>query len=52
MAKKRRFPKRPKITASLDAWKRWEERAKEVKKHNDKLEATKKAKQTISKKFR
>ena len=52
MAKKRKMPKRPKLSASLDVFKRWEERAKEVKKHNDALDKAKKAKESILKKYR
>jgi len=49
--KKRKYPKRPKMTASLDAWKSWEKRASEVKRFNDAIERDKKAKQNIAKKF-
>lgn len=51
MAKKKKYPKRPKASASLETWKNWERRAAEVKKHNNKIEAERKAKQKIAKKY-
>jgi hypothetical protein len=32
--KLRKFPKRPKQSASLEIWKKWERKYKEVNKHN------------------
>jgi hypothetical protein len=52
MATKKKMPKRPKINASLDVWKRWEERAKVVKAHNTKIDQVKKQKESISKKYK
>lgn len=45
MAKLKKLPKRPKQSASLEAWKKWEGKCNEVKKMNDsilKAEAEKK----------
>jgi len=52
MAKKRKLPKRPKKSASIDVWKRWESRAAVVKKHNDAIEKAQKEKERIAAKFR
>lgn len=47
MAKKRKYPKRPKQSASLQVWKNYEARCKEVDKHNAQLEKDAKAKKSI-----
>lgn len=52
MAKKRKYPKRPKQSASLETWKNYETKCKEVDKHNAQLEKDKKAKQAIINKVR
>ena len=51
MAKKRKLPKKPKLTASIETWKSWEKRAAEVKKHNNKIDSDRNAKLRISKKY-
>lgn len=35
MAKLKKLPKKPKSTASLEVWKKWEQKCMEVKKAND-----------------
>ncbi len=35
MAKLKKLPKKPKSSASLDTWKKWESKCMEVKKTND-----------------
>jgi hypothetical protein len=52
MAKKRKFPKAPKATASLDTWKRYEDRLDEVKKFNAQVEKDKEAKKKLIEKVR
>lgn len=52
MAKLRKLPKRPKASASLQTWKNWEAKCKEVQKYNRKVEADKKAKSKIIDKSR
>jgi len=47
MAKKKKYPKSPKQSASFDIWKRYEERVKEVDKFNSQLEKYKTAKKTL-----
>lgn len=49
--KKKRYPKKPKSTSSLDVWKNWEKKAAEIKKHNDAIERERAAKQKIAKRF-
>jgi len=51
MAKKRKMPKRPKKSSSIDVWKKWEARAKVVKAYNAKIDAIAKQKESISKKY-
>lgn len=51
MAKKRKMPKKPKQTASIEVIKRWEKRAAEVKKHNDAIEKVKNEKRKILSKY-
>jgi hypothetical protein len=52
MAKKRKFPKAPKASASLESWKRYEQRVDEVKKHNAQLERDAEAKKKLIEKVR
>jgi hypothetical protein len=52
MAKKRKLPKKPKASASLETWNNWHRRAAEVKKHNSQLESDKKKKQALIQKAR
>ena len=47
MAKAKKLPKQPKQSASLEAWKRHEEKVKEVQKHNAQLEKDKSAKKAL-----
>lgn len=51
MAKKRKMPKKPKVTASMAVIKRYEKRAAEVKKHNDAIDREKEAKRKILNKY-
>lgn len=51
MAKKRKMPKRPKMSSSIETWKNWEKRAAEVKKYNDAIDKVKNEKKKISQKF-
>lgn len=51
MPKRKKYPKKPKMSASLDVWKRWEEKAKRVKQHNDKIDAARKQKEKIKNKY-
>jgi len=44
MAKKRGYPKQPKASSSIDVWKRYEDKVKEIDKYNAQLEKDKKAK--------
>jgi hypothetical protein len=39
MAKKKKFPKAPKRSASLAVWQRYEQRCKDVAKYNKEIEA-------------
>lgn len=47
MASKRKLPKSPKQSASLDVWKRHEQRVKEVQSHNAQLDRDKAAKKAL-----
>lgn len=47
MAKLRKLPKRPKQTSSLETWKNWERKCKEVQAYNRQIAKDKKAKQAI-----
>jgi len=47
MAKLRNLPRKPKQTASLDTWKNWERRCREVQAYNRQIAKDKKAKQAI-----
>lgn len=47
MASKRKLPKSPKQSASLDVWKRHEQRVKEVQAHNAQLDRDKAAKKAL-----
>lgn len=51
MAKKRKMPKRPKQSASLQTWKNWDKRAAEVKKHNDAINKVRNEKLKIARKY-
>jgi hypothetical protein len=46
MAKKKRFPKSPKQSASLEVWQRHNAKIAEVKKFNNQIEADKRKKKT------
>ena len=37
MAKMKKYPKQPKMQASVEVWKRYEERCKEVDRYNNEL---------------
>jgi len=52
MAKKRKYPKKPKMSSSLQTWKNYEAKCKEVDKFNAKLESEKKQKKTLIQKIR
>ena len=47
MAKPKKLPKKPKASASLAVWERYEDKIQEVKKYNAKLEADKKRKKSL-----
>jgi len=47
MAKKRKYPKRPKQSSSLQTWKNYEAKCKEVDRHNAQLEKDAKTKKSI-----
>lgn len=49
-AKLKKLPKKPKASASYEAWQNWERRCKEVQASNRKLIADKKKKEAIQKK--
>jgi hypothetical protein len=51
MAKKRKYPKRPKVSSSLQVWKNYEARCKDVDRYNSQLERDKKAKANLVKKI-
>ena len=51
MAKKRKMPKKPKVTASMDTLKNYEKRAMVVKKYNDAIDREREAKRKILNKF-
>lgn len=38
MARLKKFPKEPKSKASVEVWKRYEAKCREVKKHNDAIQ--------------
>jgi len=46
------MPKKPRINASIDTWKRWEKKAQEVKKYNDAIDRERDAKRKIADKYR
>ena len=52
MSKLKKLPKRPKESASLDTWKRYEKKCKEVQSHNRRLETEKKTKAKLIEKTR
>lgn len=45
------MPKKPKLNASIEVWKRWEKKAAEVKKHNDSIDRDQAAKRKIAQKY-
>lgn len=45
--KLKRFPKRPRASAPLSTWERYEDKIQEVKKFNAALEASKRKKKSI-----
>lgn len=45
--KKRKYPKQPKQSASLEVWQRYKERIKEVDRHNAKILADAKKKKSV-----
>lgn len=45
--KKKKMPKKPKQSSSLQTWQNYEARVKEVNKYNSQLEADKKKKKAI-----
>lgn len=47
MAKARKLPKSPKQSASLETWKKHEDKVKEVKKHNAQLLKDKETKKSV-----
>lgn len=51
MAKLKKLPKRPKVTASLEVWKRHDEKVKEVNKFNNAIKADLKKKAALIKKL-
>lgn len=50
--KKKKYPKKPKASATLKSWENYAAKCKEVDKYNSQLEADKKKKETIIKKFK
>jgi hypothetical protein len=52
MAKKKRMPKKPKKSSSIETWKNWEKRAAVVKKYNDGIDKVRNEKDKIANKFR
>jgi hypothetical protein len=52
MATKKKYPKKPKVSASLAVLERYLEKRKEVDKHNAQIEADKKKKKTLIEKIR
>lgn len=52
MAKKLKYPKKPKATASLATWEKYDKRCKEIDKENNERERDKKKKQSIIERIR
>jgi len=52
MASKKKYPKKPKSSASLTTWENYAKRRKDVEMYNRKIEADKKKKENLIKKFR
>lgn len=50
--KKRKYPKKPKVSASLEAWQRYNSRIKEIDSDYKKALAEHKKKETLIKKLR
>ena len=46
MAKMKKYPKQPKMKASVEVWKRYEERCKEVDRYNNELKRKEAEKKT------
>lgn len=51
MAKIKRYPKKPKRSASLKVWENYRDRCKAVDKHNAQVKSELKKKEAIQKKF-
>lgn len=49
--RKPKRPKQPKRSASLETWRRWDERMKNWKKKCNEIDAPRKAKEAIRKKY-
>lgn len=47
MAKYKKYPKSPKKSSSLDVWEKHKQKCQEVDKHNAKIDADKKKKETV-----
>jgi hypothetical protein len=47
MARKKKLPKKPRMSSSIEVWKRWEAKAKKVKAFNDTIDRVRKAKDAI-----
>lgn len=52
MAQKRKLPKKPKTSASLEVWKNYEKKVKEVQKHNSQIDREKEQKKKLIQKLR
>lgn len=51
MAKLKKLPKKPKTSATLATWQKYEARVKEVMKYNNQVKAEAKKKENIIKKY-
>jgi hypothetical protein len=47
MAKKKSYPKAPKKTASLEAWKKYEDKIKDIDKFNASIDSDQKKKESV-----
>jgi hypothetical protein len=47
MAKKKKYPKQPKKSASLKVWENYQAKIKEIDKHNAKIDADEKKKEAM-----
>ena len=50
MAKHKKYPKKPKLSAPLTSWEKYTAKCKEIDKHNAELERDKKKKASLIKK--